>query len=53
MAASIIEQTLVWTGHMPPPKKKKQTEENAKVVAAVWGIEFIKFLAALAIFSPG
>ena len=26
------------------------TEEKAKVVAAVWGTEFIQFLAALAIF---
>ena len=25
------------------------TEEKAKVVAAVWGTEFIRFLAALAI----
>ena len=25
-----------------------KTEEKAKVVAAVWGAEFIKFLAALA-----
>ena len=31
------------------PKKKKQTEEKAKVVAAVWGMEFIKFHAALQI----
>ena len=28
-------------------KKKKQTEEKAKVVAAVWGREFIQFHAAL------
>ena len=26
-----------------------KTEEKAKVVAAVWGTEFIKFLAALAV----
>ena len=26
-----------------------KTEEKAKVVASVWGTEFIKFLAALAI----
>ena len=25
------------------------TEERAKVVAAVWGLEFVQFLAALAI----
>ena len=31
--------------------KKKQTEEKAKVVAAVWGREFIQFLAALYRFS--
>ena len=31
------------------PKKRTKTEENAKVVAAVWGTEFIKLLAALAI----
>ena len=31
------------------PQKKKQTEEKAKVVAAVWGTEFIQFHAALQI----
>ena len=30
-----------------PYRKKKKTEENAKVVASVWGAEFIQFLAAL------
>ena len=29
------------------------TEDMAKVVAAVWGTEFIQFLSVLAIFSPG
>ena len=30
-------------------RRRIYTEENAKVVAAVWGTEFIKFLAALGI----
>ena len=30
--------------------KKKQTEKKAKVVAAVWGTEFIQFPAALQIW---
>ena len=30
-------------------RRRINTEENAKVVAAVWGTEFIKFLAALAV----
>ena len=29
-------------------RRRINTEEKAKVVAAVWGTEFIKFLAALA-----
>ena len=32
-------------------RRRIKTEENAKVVAAVWGTEFIKFLAALDIFN--
>ena len=34
-----------WEEH----RKRIKTEEKAKVVAAVWGEKFIKFLAALAI----
>ena len=30
--------------------RRVKTEEKAKVVAAVWGTEFIQFLAALAVF---
>ena len=30
-------------------QSKRFTEEKSKVVAAVWGIEFLQFLAALAI----
>ena len=30
-----------------------KTEERANVVAAVWGIELIKFLAALYYFTSG
>ena len=30
--------------------KKKQTEEKAKVVAVVWGTEFIQFHALLQIY---
>ena len=30
-------------------RRRIKTEEKAKVVAAVWGTEFIQFLAALAI----
>ena len=30
-------------------KRRTNTEEKAKVVTAVWGREFIQFLAALAI----
>ena len=33
----------------PYQGKKKQTEEKAKVVIAVWGMEFIQFNAALQI----
>ena len=32
-------------------RRRIKTEENAKVVAAVWGTEFIQFLAALDIFN--
>ena len=35
---------------LPPNRRGKQTEEKAKVVAAVWGTEFIQFLAALQIY---
>ena len=35
----------IWYNH----RRRMYTEEKAKVVAAVWGIEFIQFLAALAI----
>ena len=31
-------------------RRKMKTEEKAKVVAAVWGMELIQFLAALDIF---
>ena len=31
-------------------RRRIKTEEKAKVVAAVWGTELIKFLAALAFF---
>ena len=31
-------------------RRRIKTEEMAKVVAAVWGTEWIQFLAALAIF---
>ena len=31
-------------------RRRIYTEEKAKVVAVVWGREFMKFLAALAIF---
>ena len=34
---------------MSCPQKKKQIDEKAKVVAAVWGTEFIQFYAALQI----
>ena len=37
----------------PPPRRRIQTEEKANVVAAVWGMELIKFLAALQLFSTG
>ena len=30
-------------------RRRIKTEEKAKVVAAVWGTEFVQFLAALAI----
>ena len=33
-----------------PYRRRINTEEMAKVVAAIWGTEFIKILAALAIF---
>ena len=32
-----------------PHRRRTNTEEKAKVVAAVWGKEFIQFLAALSI----
>ena len=36
---------------MPPDHRRRiKTEEKVKDVAAVWGAEFIQFLAALAIF---
>ena len=31
-------------------RRRMKTEEKAKVVAAVWGTEFMEFLATLAIF---
>ena len=36
-------------GMMINPLKKDKLEEKAKVVAAVWGTKFCKFLAALTI----
>ena len=30
-------------------RRRIKTEEKAKVIASVWGEEFIKFLAALAV----
>ena len=33
-------------------KKDKYTEEKVKVIAAVWGAEFIQFHAALVFFLP-
>ena len=38
---------LICTGH----RRRIKTEEEAKVVAAVWGTELIKFIAALAFFT--
>ena len=32
-------------------RRRIYTEEKAKVVAAVWGLEFIQFLAALAVMQ--
>ena len=32
-------------------RRRIETEGKAKVVASVWGAEFVKFLAALAIFA--
>ena len=44
------EDFLVFYGILYPVHRRRiKTEENAKVVAAVWGKEFIQFLAALAI----
>ena len=37
---------VVCWGH----RRRINTEEKAKVVAAVWGTEFLQFLAALAVF---
>ena len=37
------------TTHTCFHRRNIYTEDNAKVVAAVWGTEFIKFLATLAI----
>ena len=34
-------------------RRRINTEEKAKVVAAVWGIELIQFLAGLVVFSQG
>ena len=34
-------------------RRRIKTEENAKVVASVWGEEFIKFLAPLALGALG
>ena len=34
-------------------KKDKYTEEKVKVIAAVWGAEFIQFHAALVFFCLG
>ena len=33
-------------------KRRIKTEEKARVDAAAWGTELIKFLAAIAIFYP-
>ena len=38
--------------HAPIHRRRVQTEEKAKVVAAVWRTELIQFLAALAIVHP-
>ena len=34
-------------------RRRMELEDKAKVVASVWGAEFIQFLAALAILPKG
>ena len=46
---TIQEMRQNWKGTVH--RLRINTEEKAKVVAAVWGTEFIKFLAALAILQ--
>ena len=41
--------TLYFNMSAPVPSRRIKTEEKAKVVAAVWGPEFIQFVAVLAI----
>ena len=51
---ALLQTSLVWLGypdHYIGKKHRRRinTEEKAKVVAAVWGTEFIQFLAAQAV----
>ena len=40
---------ILYKGH----QRRINTKEKAKVVASVWGTEYIQFLAALTVFAPG
>ena len=46
-AVPSITDIYIYIYSLGQPEKKINTEENAKVVADVWGIEFIRFLALL------
>ena len=38
-------------GHGSGHRRRMETEGKAKVVASVWGVKFVQFLAALAVLS--
>ena len=49
IAVSAIEEKLSLCGEYNIHRRRMESEENAKVVASVWGAELVQLLAALAV----
>ena len=52
VASQPLKRIVKILGFYHMKKDLLYTEDKAKVVAAVWGIYFIQFLAALAVLPP-
>ena len=52
-AIELHKQIVVWSNFCPPlpHSRRREWETKAKVVASVWGVKFIQFLAALSILT--